>query len=189
MLHVCSCWCHICFFKPTSLLPKLQKELLVKDEGHATDLLHLSLCCGVPVDKVSRDGDGQLPSKLFAAETCREGNKNISSEPCREETYCMQTSTPIFKKQVYTQRRSHRDTNASGVNHLRRRMFNISVISKHMHKAHIPNTPGQKANKYLQQLINQHTHTHILHLYFIIHMYQNVVIVICIWCDFFWSVL
>lgn len=48
---------HLCF-KLACLLLEFQKELLVENEGHTTDLLHFSLCCGVPVDKISRDGDG-----------------------------------------------------------------------------------------------------------------------------------
>lgn len=62
----------ICFSDLTCLLLEFQKELLVKNEGHTTDLLHFGLCCGVPVNKVSCDGDGQLPSKLFAGKTYQE---------------------------------------------------------------------------------------------------------------------
>lgn len=53
----------------TRLLPQLLEEPLVEDEGHATDLLHFGLCCGVPVFKVGCDGNGQLPSELLSSET------------------------------------------------------------------------------------------------------------------------
>lgn len=49
----------------TCRLSEVLKELLVEDEGHAADLLHLSLRCRVPVDEVSRDGDCQLAPELL----------------------------------------------------------------------------------------------------------------------------
>lgn len=67
----------------TCLLFELQKELLVKDEGHAADFFHFGLRCGVPVDEVSCNSDGQFTSKLFAGETWREGKKNLSNESCK----------------------------------------------------------------------------------------------------------
>lgn len=42
---------------------------MVEDEGHAADLLHFGLRCGVAVDKVGGDGDGQLASKLLPFKT------------------------------------------------------------------------------------------------------------------------
>jgi len=42
----------------TCLLPELQEELLIEDEGHSADLLHFGLSCGVTVDEVCGNGDG-----------------------------------------------------------------------------------------------------------------------------------
>lgn len=56
-------------FSLTRLLSEVQEELLVEDEGHATDFLHFGLCCRVPVDKVGCNCDGQFPAELFPSET------------------------------------------------------------------------------------------------------------------------
>lgn len=61
----------------TCLFPEFQEELLVEDEGHAADFLHFGFCCGVPVHKVSCDGDGQLPPKLLSTETCGGKSRTI----------------------------------------------------------------------------------------------------------------
>lgn len=50
---------------------ELLKELLVEDEGDTTNLLHLCLCCCVPVDEVSSDGDGELSPELFTPKPCK----------------------------------------------------------------------------------------------------------------------
>jgi hypothetical protein len=46
---------------------EIVEELLVEDEGNSTDLLQRTFRLRVPVDKVGRDGNGQLAAKLFAA--------------------------------------------------------------------------------------------------------------------------
>ena len=53
----------------TGLILEVLEELLIEDEGHTTDLLYLGLGRGVAVDKVGRDGDGQLPTELLPSET------------------------------------------------------------------------------------------------------------------------
>lgn len=63
------------WFSPEKLLQtcgfsELLKELLVEDEGDTTNLLDLCLCCCVPVDEVSRDGDGELSPELFTPKPC-----------------------------------------------------------------------------------------------------------------------
>lgn len=50
----------------TCCFSEVLKELLVEDEGHTADLLHFGLCCRVPVDEVSSDGDGELAPELLA---------------------------------------------------------------------------------------------------------------------------
>ena len=62
--------CQFQVYKLTRFLLEVKEELLVEYEGHPTDLLHASFCRGVPVHKVGRDGDGQLPTKLLPTETC-----------------------------------------------------------------------------------------------------------------------
>lgn len=49
----------------THLCLKLLKEFLVVNACNATDLCYLSLGCGVVVDKVSCDADGQLSSQFL----------------------------------------------------------------------------------------------------------------------------
>lgn len=49
----------------TCCFSEVLKKLLVEDEGHTADLLNLCLCCRVPVDEVSRDGDGKLAPELL----------------------------------------------------------------------------------------------------------------------------
>ena len=51
----------------TSYMPTHLEELLVEDEGHATDLLHSRLVPGVVVGEVGGDGQGQLPTQLLPA--------------------------------------------------------------------------------------------------------------------------
>lgn len=51
--------------------PEVLEELLVEDERHAADLLHLGLRRGVPVDEVGRDGNGQLSPELLAPKPCK----------------------------------------------------------------------------------------------------------------------
>lgn len=53
---------------PTGFLFELQEELLVEDEGHSADLLHLGLSRGVTVHEVSCDGNGQLALELLTPE-------------------------------------------------------------------------------------------------------------------------
>lgn len=58
-------------------LSEVLEELLVEDERHAADLLHLGLRRGVPVDEVGRDGNGQLSPELLAPKPCkRQRNKH-----------------------------------------------------------------------------------------------------------------
>lgn len=49
----------------TSGTAQFLEEPLVKNKGHAADLLHLGLCCGVTVDEICSNGDGQLSPELF----------------------------------------------------------------------------------------------------------------------------
>lgn len=50
---------------------QLLEELLVVDASHPADLRHLDLGGRVAVNKVGRDADGQLASKLFPPEAYR----------------------------------------------------------------------------------------------------------------------
>lgn len=52
-------------FLNTGGTAQLLEEPLVKNKGHAADLLHLGLCCGVTVDEICSNGDGQLSPELF----------------------------------------------------------------------------------------------------------------------------
>lgn len=55
---------NIVFFN-TGGTTQLLEEPLVENKGHAADLLHLGLCCGVTVDEICSNGDGQLSPELF----------------------------------------------------------------------------------------------------------------------------
>lgn len=64
----------------TCLLLELQEELLIEDEGHSADLLHFGLSCGVTIDEVCGDGDGQFPSELLSLEAySRERNSVLTA--------------------------------------------------------------------------------------------------------------
>lgn len=54
----------------TSCFSEVLKELLVEDKGHAADLFDLRLCRCVPVNEVSRDGDGELSPELLTPKPC-----------------------------------------------------------------------------------------------------------------------
>lgn len=58
-----------CVVSLTGLLFEVLEELLVEDEGHATDFLHFGLCCSVPVDKVGCNSDGQFPAEFFPSKS------------------------------------------------------------------------------------------------------------------------
>lgn len=117
----------IVFFSLTCFLPEFQEELLVKDEGHTTDLLHFGLCCGVPVDKVSSDGDGQLPAKLLAAETCREEKRNLSNESCRGKQ-CF--TVVLFLSNTCKIRQSDADSNQQPLNLLATVSFSAVIVKQ-----------------------------------------------------------
>lgn len=75
MLSIIINYCHEALgssVRPTCLLFEVKKKLLVEDEGHSADLLHLGLRRGVPVDEVGRDGDRQLASELFSFKTWKD---------------------------------------------------------------------------------------------------------------------
>ena len=63
----------------TKLVVEVVEELLVEDEGHSRDLLHMALRLGVLVDEVGGDGDGQLAPELLALETLKKKNESIFS--------------------------------------------------------------------------------------------------------------
>jgi len=53
---------------PTCFFFKVLKKLLVEDESHTTDLLHLGLSCAVSVYEVGGNGNSQLPTEFFPSE-------------------------------------------------------------------------------------------------------------------------
>lgn len=60
-----------CFFL------KVLEKLLIEDESHATNLLHLGLSCAVSVYEVGGDCNSQLPTEFFSSEPCRRKREDV----------------------------------------------------------------------------------------------------------------
>lgn len=64
----------------TCCFSEVLKELLVEDEGHPADLLNLRLCCRVPVDEVSSDGDGELAPEFLTPKPWGEAELKVRNQ-------------------------------------------------------------------------------------------------------------